>query len=270
LSSEIARKEEQKAALAALVNKREEFYFYSLNDIDKKLFQRFFMTDQGRPAVGTRYNGRPGKFIELGAGDGVTFSNTLFFEQALGWSGILIEPVQAQYKSLRQNRPQSACFHGAVCERRGRVQIEGRGMMAHVLRPDGSSVIKDRPADHIYNDGTDPQQNAAVREVECAPLSSFMERSNVTLVQEGIMYFDLVSIDVEGSELAVLRSIDWEAVRIRVVLIELPSYNSTNDGLCRAHLIMKGYVFREQITEMDEAWELIGWSDPAAQGRPGV
>jgi hypothetical protein len=249
LSNEVSRMERRKASLSALLNNREEFYFYSLNDIDKKIYERFFMNANGQPTIGSRFNGRPGKFIELGGGDGVTFSNSLFFEQALGWSGILIEPVEVQYKALVRNRPPSDCFHGAVCTSKGTVRIEGRGMMAHVLRADGSSVIKDRAGDngdHVYNNGTIEQggdglgaAGTAVKEVGCNPLSFFIERSNITQVNNGVAYFDLLSIDVEGSELAVLQSINWTVVRVHVILIELPAYNVTQDAMCRSLLLMK-------------------------------
>ena len=35
---------------------------------------------------------RNGNFIEIGAHDGIIFSNTLFFERNLSWSGLLVEP----------------------------------------------------------------------------------------------------------------------------------------------------------------------------------
>src|ERR1700755_589614 len=46
-----------------------------------------------------------GTFIEAGAFDGETFSNTLNLEKEFGWSGLLIEPNPFQYQLLaRKNR----------------------------------------------------------------------------------------------------------------------------------------------------------------------
>ncbi|KAB7507993.1 hypothetical protein Anas_00609, partial [Armadillidium nasatum] len=41
-----------------------------------------------------------GTFIEAGAYDGETFSNTLNLEKELGWSGLLIEPNPLEYQLL--------------------------------------------------------------------------------------------------------------------------------------------------------------------------
>ena len=40
------------------------------------------------------FNKKNGKYIELGALDGIQYSNTKFFEDNLGWSGVLIEPTK--------------------------------------------------------------------------------------------------------------------------------------------------------------------------------
>ena len=57
--------------------------------------------------VYTRYftqNPRSGTFIDFGAHDGITFSNTCFFERVLGWSGILVEPNPNVFSKLQKNR----------------------------------------------------------------------------------------------------------------------------------------------------------------------
>lgn len=41
-----------------------------------------------------------GFFIEVGALDGETFSNTLYFEKSLGWKGLLIEPNPESFAQL--------------------------------------------------------------------------------------------------------------------------------------------------------------------------
>ena len=40
---------------------------------------------------------KDGIFLELGACDGLLYSNTMFFEKYLGFSGILIEPLKEEY-----------------------------------------------------------------------------------------------------------------------------------------------------------------------------
>ena len=45
-----------------------------------------------------------GFFVELGANDGILYSNTLHFELFQNWTGILIEPSPVEFKKLRRNR----------------------------------------------------------------------------------------------------------------------------------------------------------------------
>jgi hypothetical protein len=57
-----------------------------------------------------------GTYLEMGALDGVSFSNTLSFELDLGWRGILIEADPAQFQLLKQNRPANIVINAAVCD----------------------------------------------------------------------------------------------------------------------------------------------------------
>ena len=50
-------------------------------------------------------NKRNGFFIELGANNGLTQSNTAFFEKDMGQTGILIEPSSIGYELCKKNRP---------------------------------------------------------------------------------------------------------------------------------------------------------------------
>ena len=52
--------------------------YHGLNKIDKKLARHI--------------SNQSGFFIELGANDGISQSNTLYLERRMNWRGILIEP----------------------------------------------------------------------------------------------------------------------------------------------------------------------------------
>ena len=60
-----------------------------------------------------------GTFIEIGALDGRTYSNTLYFEKMWDWRGILIEGHPANQPALRASqafRSNSAIFTTGICE----------------------------------------------------------------------------------------------------------------------------------------------------------
>ena len=56
---------------------------------DRHLFEHYFSNASERPFA------TEGTYLEMGAADGVSISNTYFFEKYLNWSGLLIEPSAA-------------------------------------------------------------------------------------------------------------------------------------------------------------------------------
>ena len=63
---------------------------------------------------------RRGYFVDIGAYDGINYSNTLYLEKNLNWSGICIEPDVKTYESLIINR-NCICENLAVNGFKGKV-----------------------------------------------------------------------------------------------------------------------------------------------------
>ena len=62
---------------------------------------------------------RKGVFMDIGAHDGITINNTLFFSQQRDWSGVNVEPLPTVYKQLVINRPNDININCAVCNYNG-------------------------------------------------------------------------------------------------------------------------------------------------------
>ena len=45
-----------------------------------------------------------GFFVDIGAHNGVNFSNSLFFETYRDWKGVCIEPIPEVFEQLQKNR----------------------------------------------------------------------------------------------------------------------------------------------------------------------
>ena len=58
---------------------------------------------------------RPGTFVELGALNGLLWSNTLIFERCFGWRGLLIEASPVNYDQLSRSGRSATAVHSAVC-----------------------------------------------------------------------------------------------------------------------------------------------------------
>lgn len=117
-----------------------------------------------------------GRFLEIGAHDGVTFSNTLLFER-LGWVGTCVEPVPANFEQLRQNRA-CRCLSKAVVGAGGSERF-----VVDVAHPDISGYRR-----------------------TCGPVIHPEQMTLGELLDDD---YDLVSIDTEGTELDILQAYDF-------------------------------------------------------------
>ena len=166
---------------------------YSQGMEDILLFKRYFSSP-------LRCNGT---FVELGALDGVHFSNTLFFEENLGWNGVLIEAQPDNAKDLMINRKHTTNYAMAICaEGVHTVEITGNGA--------GSGMKENM---HHYHLDKLLEQNNQTYTVPCAPLGTLLHQSGVSQV-------DFLSLDVEGAELLVLQTMDWD-IPVLIWLIEM-------------------------------------------------
>ena len=163
-----------------------------------------------------------GIFIEFGARDGLKHSNTLFFERALGWEGLLVEAGGDDWAGLRGNR---------------RCRLRGRAGCAHAALSD----LEDREVFHHECSGgscrhtvADARGDARAKPVRTATLDGMLARrgvSGVDLLCADCEMFPRLSALInpashhasslgEGCELAALRGFDFAKHRPSVVLLE--------------------------------------------------
>ena len=92
-----------------------------LHEVRRMLAPSFpYASQAGQDLVVDRIMGhkRGGTFVDIGAYDGVTGSNSLFFERDRGWTGVLVEPVAVQRAKAEQART-SPCMAYAVSDKKG-------------------------------------------------------------------------------------------------------------------------------------------------------
>ena len=64
-----------------------------------------------------------GIFVDVGAHDGKTYNNTLFFEETHNWKGINIEPLPNVFKQLQVVRPECLNLNVAIDEFEGEAEF---------------------------------------------------------------------------------------------------------------------------------------------------
>lgn len=151
-----------------------------------------------------------GIFVDVGAHDGFSLSNTFFFESVRGWTGLCIEPNPEVYGRLSANR-KCQTEQVAIGAYQGTVEF------AVVNGPDMLSGVKSRSnsrhRQRIKAEIEAVNGSLTVIEVPLRTLQSLLDAHNISNI-------DLLTIDTEGSELDVLRGIDFIRTRVSCIVIE--------------------------------------------------
>ncbi len=172
---------------------------------------------------------RGGTFFEVGAHEGVALSNSFFFEKALGWTGILVEMQPRYFPEIIHKRQGARCVNGALGTEAMELLYLDAGDRSGLLRYFEHAAVV-----HLeqHSQGVEPKPDYRVRWVKVRPT---ME----VFAEAGISHVDYFSLDVEGAEMTILRSLDFDQVSIDMFTIE---DNATPWTEHRAFLEPKGYT----------------------------
>jgi FkbM family methyltransferase len=144
-------------------------------------------------------------------------SISLNFEKYLQWKGVLIEAVPNNYVSLKKNRPDQITVHAAMCSEVKEVHMIDRTTgVGGILEFMGAGKVRDyhpELASKLANPSTKQQALDSLAVVQCLPLAPLLAGVHMR-------HINLFVLDVEGGELEVLKSINFETVRFDVIAIE--------------------------------------------------
>lgn len=160
-----------------------------------------------------------GIYVEVGANDGRSFSNTYVLEKTKNWSGILIEPILHKHFESKRHRDnnRNRFIYGACVDSNypeAFVKLYYSNLMT--TSDFGKSFEWALAGDQFLRE-----------EESILPFWSPAVKLEQVLKAEGISKVDFLSIDVEGAELNVLRGIDFETTDIDLILIESTENSET-------------------------------------------
>jgi FkbM family methyltransferase len=148
------------------------------------------------------FPGPEGFYIDVGAAHPVAHSVTKWFSEK-GWRGVNVEPLEAFYKALVEDRPRDVNLNAAVGERPGEV------MLYEVPSCVGWATTDPATAEAIRAAG----REVVPRPVRVVTLAEVCERHADRPI-------DFLKIDAEGGERAVIAGADFTRWRPRVLVIE--------------------------------------------------
>jgi len=150
-------------------------------------------------------NKKNGYFVEIGASNGIELSNTYLLETEYNWKGICVEPIPERYELLCKNRPNSLCSNKAVYS-------ESNLILSFDIANDCD--LLSGLSNHIDYHKEKVDNNKRQINVETILLNDLLEESNSPL------FIDYLSLDTEGSELEILKSINFSKYIFGIIDVE--------------------------------------------------
>jgi FkbM family methyltransferase len=209
--------------------------YWGLHDLDSQI-EKYLDFDSGY-------------FVELGANDGRLASNTYYYERSRNWRGVLVEPAPNLFLQCRENRSPDNHIVCAAC-----VSFDYKDEFVKIIYSNSMSVSL-----NVETDVGDPLAHAELGRQFLRPdetvftFGAIARTLNSLLIEAGApRSIDFLSLDVEGSEIEVLKGVDHEAFRFRYMLIECRDIARLNHYLStlRYRLVEKfnehDYLFADQ------------------------
>lgn len=176
-------------------------------------------------SVITFYNKKVnGYFIDVGANDGINLSNTYLLERDYNWHGICIEPNMEIYSKLIKNRT-------AICSNKA------------VYSTSNEVIEFNEPNDSLFGGITQhidyhfkTLNNSKKTYVNTITLTDLLDEN------KSPNFIDYMSLDTEGSELEILKGIDFDKYTFGYINLE-HNYQEPRRTLMRELLLKKGYIY---------------------------
>jgi FkbM family methyltransferase len=175
-----------------------------------------------------------GFFVEFGATNGVSLSNTYLLERNFKWKGILAEPAKCWHGELHANRKckiDTRCVWSSTGEKLtfSETEVAEFSTVSDLSEKDFNREMRRNPKQY---------------EVETISLNDLLAN------HEAPKHIDYMSLDTEGSELRILKSLDFVRYEPKIITVE-HNYTADREEI-RLLLSVMGYV---RVFDMFSKWD---------------
>ena len=168
-----------------------------------------------------------GFYVDVGCFHPIKFSNTLRL-YLRGWRGINVDADPLKVQAFSLVRPGDINIAAAVSDEKGVARLYGFGLYQEGSTLDEATAQKSGP------------RIQTVREVQTQTLTEIIGQTKYAGRQ-----IDVLSVDVEGHDLNVLKSLDFEIYSPKVIIVE--SHYRNFEQISRSEMYQfisgKGYYF---------------------------
>ena len=175
-----------------------------------------------------------GVCIEIGAYDGISLSNTYYFEKK-GWRALCIEPISSAFEKCKKQRKE--CIQCCVSS----ADTEDKPFTIFHLNDNLCAISSLEPDQRLIQSHKNLITNVSTCMVKVRSLSSLLQEINFP------KNIDFISIDTENTELDVLKGIDLNVYNVKLFVVE----NNFNEPFCEDYLKQYGYKKIHRIAVND-------------------
>jgi len=180
-----------------------------------------------------------GYFVEFGATNGISLSNTFLLEEHLSWKGILAEPAKVWHAQLKENRTAQIEFD-CVWKKTGEEIV--------------FSEVEDSEYSTIKGFGSD-DMHAETRKNEKSYTVNTISLNDLLSKYDAPAHMEYLSIDTEGSELEILSAFDFKKYSFSVITCE---HNHTDDRKNLFDLLTSnGYIRKYEDLSLFDDWYVL-------------
>jgi FkbM family methyltransferase len=179
-----------------------------------------------------------GYFVEIGACDGISFSNTFMLEKKFNWQGLVVEPAKVWQKELYKNRT-------CAIESRAVGNLSNEKIQFHETSDPMLSTYE-----HLINN----DHMSIFRKITDSYLVDTIDIDSLFRLHNVPKRINFLSIDTEGSEYEIISNLNFENYLVDFVTIE---HNFTENQELTERLLMENNfvrIFREN--SLFDGWYL--------------
>lgn len=179
------------------------------------------------------YGKSNGTFLELGA------QNTKWLGDELGYKGIILDAFPSKYEELLKSRPDQIVAHAAICDTVRQVHVVEHDSTGGIWEAFNLNFQK-KFHQSLVND---PKLVDKLPVVSCLPLSLILDRL-------GVSHINFFSLQLEGAELSVLSTIDFQSSTFDVIMV-LDGRDAEKEQKIVNLLESHGYVYKGKEGQND-------------------
>ena len=226
--------------------KFKKIFNFKVPVILKKLLKKSYARNELDLKLKKYLNFSDGFFIELGAHDGITQSNTFYYEKKYNWKGILIEPVPKLFNYCKKYRSNKNLYFCNACVSFDFNKDKVKLIYSNLMTTAVDLTSDDYRKKHL----ADPELNFFEKNnyfyANARTLNSILKESKAPNI------IDFFSLDVEGAEFDVLYGIDFSIYNFKYIIIETDNFERLDKFMTN-----KNYKFINKYNSNDYLYEFL-------------